>query len=246
MKFLSTYSLFESNSFFNNSKLVLKLFRENILRRENIDLIHKVTGIKLTQDMEVIKDKSYSASAIRFINSGSGQYVSCSVDITRRYDKQDYIGICEYLNELDNNDEDAGYVNIYGSSLKNSIDITLKCGKNRKISCVFKIGFDKMTLLDIDEKFSCPFNTNSGEFIKYIKQFMDDINGRIDDLMPSIIHKSEEIQDGLYKKLALLIEKNPRYTEEIKNYTRVWNRLNNISNNGVSDTNDMLDVGFFD
>ena len=250
MRYLSTYSLFESSSFSNNSKLILKLFKEHLLRQKNLDLIHTVTGIKLSQDMTITKENTTSVPEIRFISSGSGEYTACSVNIIRYYkewsSEKEHIGLCKYLNNLDNKEEPEIFSNKFGSKLRNEIEISLKCSKGRKINCVVKISFDNKDLLNIDEKINCSFGMSSGEFIKNIISLMERINTKIDELYFHILNQSDKIENDLYKKLADVLVKEPRYANDIKQFKKVWNKLNNITGNGASDTDDMVDMGFFD
>jgi hypothetical protein len=258
VKFIKPYNLFESSGSSNNSKLILKLFREYILRQKNIDLILNTTGIILRSDMLANKEGANYKPIMKFIHTGGEDYTFCGISMIRYYRQsglpiaqrtlEECSGIAEYLNDLGdiNNDYYERVKDNRRSVIRNQIDISLKCAKGRKMIAKFIITFNDKPLIKIEEKFDCPFKTTSGQYMKQLVSFMEEINKKIDMFTPSVMKQSKDIQDEYYNKLINMVHENPSNAEIIKNYPRVLQKLNQISSNGVTDTSSMLDMGFFD
>lgn len=260
MRFLSTYKLFESNGSMN-SKEILKLFREHMLRQENLDLISNTLGVILDPNMETTKNNTtkspYTLSKnIRFINHNSNdirdEYTLCGIFMNPLYVSSEFERWCQYLNDISTKENDIFNRNgnlWYG---KNYLKIELKCSKNRKMICLFEISCENFmdknktmkSIINIEDRYNCRFE--DGNYMDNLSNFLLKFNKKIDELIPSVIYEMAIIKNNLYESVISSLSGNPKLIEIVKNYPVVYDEINKITNNGGTNVDSMLDAGFYD
>lgn len=231
------------------------MFKDIFLRQENIDLVFNTIGAVINSDMEITKKSTTIEPLIRYVSSGSGEHVLCSVYIKPTYYSDEFEYWCQYLDDIGNQNNDI-YRRKQSFLWKgnNYVQIELKCSKGRKIQCSFKIFCDENVsrskegkfILNIEEKFNCGFKTSSGEYIKHIHNFMQDINRRIDELMPSIVLNMSNLKDNLTNKIIEKLVRDPKLINVLKGFPHASAIIDKNTDDGASKVDSMLDAGFFD
>jgi hypothetical protein len=249
MKFLRSFSLFESKKMMDQNLYgsLINLFREKLLRKENVDFILQTTGTKI-EDKIKVSDKTktlwekeiyikYHCGSIRTNNT-------FTLDITKKY-KNDITGICEYLNNLGdiNNNYEGHFSN---ESLENKVVMFLSVytfEHSIRIGVIFYISFVGKKIINIDESFSDSRSYSNYEITKHTSELMDYVNYLIDKNMENSIAMIEGEHNKLYSLLKSKIADDPETINIIKKYPNLWNK---IRNKDIDDTGVMLDMGFFD
>lgn len=225
---------------------LIKLFREKLLRKENLDFILNTTGIKIENRIE-FSDKVRSLwdnkSYVKYHCGSDKHNNTFSLDIVRKY-KNDITGICEYLNNIGVDNDYLGH--FANESLENKVNIFVSVysfSNSIRIGVMFSINFLGKKIINIDESFSESRFYNNDEISEQASDLMDYVNYLIDKNKQQSIIKINEEQEKLFNLLKNIISNDPHVVTTIKKYPNVWAKLRNKE---IDDTENMLDAGFYD